>query len=68
MDNTIFRQTAWQKEDNETYYLLKHSHTKKFCYKNGYEYDECEENDSFFREQVKTPNEWKVCVTTFYIR
>ena len=42
MDNTVFRQTAWQKEDNETYYLLKHSHTKNVCAQN-YKYEDCDE-------------------------
>ena len=60
MDNTVFRQTAWQKEDNETYYLLKHSHTKNVCAQN-YKYEDCDEN---YRRpnQVQSPNQWKVCI------
>ena len=62
MDNTVFRQTAWQKEDNETFYLLKHSYTKNVCvnkYDEIVEYENCEENDRR-PNQVQSPNQWKV--------
>ena len=49
MDKTVYHQTAWQKEDNENLYLVKHSDTIKAQLGSEPEV-----------EIVQNPNYWKV--------
>ena len=55
IDKTVYHQTAWQKEDNEKLYLVKHSDTIKVPL--GSESDV---------EIVQSPNYWKVCYQSFF--
>ena len=56
MNTTIFHQTAWVKEDNDKFYLVKHSDNK--ITSNG-------EDDVVI--VVQSPNYWKVDDSRFYL-